>query len=315
MGRTTRAVYACGCQRDIPLLYRNARDREHKLLRLEQQICPVCKKEERLALIAEWVEAVGLEPLQGTEAQVVWAEELRYERLVDSTLYVEERDAAWWIDRRFDSSAAFAANTSAVEVMVWLRPEVHTTKSVTLRTKDGAIAAIYWSSDEVVSLLKGLGFRWSGVGWERLVPWYTGTTANRLVDIVASLLLDGVSCRVPDADVARRVECGEYEPEPPFWVHAVEGAFLIQWSGYSDDAYAKASTIGRWDRRLGGIVVGGNQYAQILDFSTETGAVLTDKAKELVTVQESEEQRRVLPASPVNEEPIEVDYDLYDTDD
>ena len=121
-------TYACGHEGTVDI-YGRSRDREWKLAREEEKLCPDCWKkqrdEERAKQNAEAAEAnkeAGLPELEGTEKQIAWAESIR-KSMIDHIIeyYVSQitdeakaehpvmkafeaikqhTDASWWIDNR-----------------------------------------------------------------------------------------------------------------------------------------------------------------------------------------------------------------------
>lgn len=120
-------TYACGHEGMVQLYGKNS-ERLWKLSREEEKLCPECWKakrdEERKQKHVEAAEAnaaAGLPPLEGTEAQVLWAESIRQEALKfihdyytgdpyglnDFDDYLkglesikQHTPASWWIDNR-----------------------------------------------------------------------------------------------------------------------------------------------------------------------------------------------------------------------
>jgi hypothetical protein len=120
-------TYACGHEGTVQL-YGKRSEREWKLAREEEKLCPDCwkaerdeKRKQKNAEAAEANAAAGLPPLEGTEAQVLWAESIRQEALkfihdyytgdpyglddFDDYLKglesIKQRvSASWWIDNR-----------------------------------------------------------------------------------------------------------------------------------------------------------------------------------------------------------------------
>lgn len=120
-------TYSCGHE-GIVSLYGKRSEREWKLAREEEKLCPDCwkaerdeKRKQKNAEAAEANAAAGLPLLEGTEAQVLWAESIRQEALKfihdyytgdpygldDFDDYLkglesikQHTPASWWIDNR-----------------------------------------------------------------------------------------------------------------------------------------------------------------------------------------------------------------------
>lgn len=141
-------TYACGHDQIIDMV---GKDREWRLERESQKLCPACWYEERQkqqaqasAKAAEEAQEAGLPALQGTEKQVAWAETLRkvaIKKVTDLLLRFEERqeqsetkrrkreiqefkdclasfrlrtEAKWWIDNRDPDNFLHLITTEAV---------------------------------------------------------------------------------------------------------------------------------------------------------------------------------------------------------
>src|SRR5690554_156523 len=124
-------TYSCG-HSDTIQLYGKTRDREWRLAREQEKLCPECwkkyREEERAkenAKAAEANKAAGLPTLEGTEKQIAWAETIR-KSMIDhvAEYYISQiadetkaehpeimkgfeamkrhTDASWWIDNRLN---------------------------------------------------------------------------------------------------------------------------------------------------------------------------------------------------------------------
>jgi len=124
-------TYSCG-HSDTVQLYGKTRDREWRLAREQEKLCPECwkkyREEERAkenAKAAEANKAAGLPELEGTEKQIAWAETIR-KSMIDhvAEYYISQitdeakaerpeimkgfeamkrhTDASWWIDNRLN---------------------------------------------------------------------------------------------------------------------------------------------------------------------------------------------------------------------
>ena len=112
----------CGHMIEIEVFGKNS-DREWKIKRTESEECPACQLAKRMAAMendTEWCE------LSGSEKQVVWAHDIRIEKVkkleeiavaakcteefarLEGCLKNEFTEAKFWIDNRYEAPQFFA---------------------------------------------------------------------------------------------------------------------------------------------------------------------------------------------------------------
>lgn len=135
--------------------------------------------------------------------------------------------------------------------------------------------------------VKALGWHWDGIErvWAFSLNAFNGPAADRLVEAACALLAAGFIVSVPSAELARRVEAGDYQPEQERWItKAVAGKhagwFVISW-GRKDDLYKPAVNI-HGARYIGGCVAAPPEsYDEVLDFAQEYEYSLSEGARKL----------------------------------
>lgn len=197
-------------------LFGKMKDREWRIERLQEQLCPDCYKAACEAKDASERAERGFVPLKGSEKQTQWADKIRLGRARDmdredirhSTLvlnHVEEADyehavewlaeidmASWWIDHRDDPihmliPAIIAhhwaeCSTEAKEAKAerFLKTADCTSNTVVdVYAKDSDVCTKSDYDEKLIKFLKGLGFSWNPE--DRI--WQIGAaTAFRSVD-------------------------------------------------------------------------------------------------------------------------------------
>jgi hypothetical protein len=256
-----------------------------------------------------WAETIRQQILIGLDELVYrLPEERRGDiNLLEAIEHIKSKtDASWWIDRRgvseyqlkqlleeaskeaetekADTLAKPLADEAKIEATV--RPENPKTETVAeIRALADAIEISFPERrEDFRQIVKGLGFSWSTIRWERKIYPKNGMIEDRAAEVGNKLLAAGFPIRIYDETIRQRAINGEYEPECKRWIQIRvsgehEGWLVLSWEGYNDSLYRAAKKIAgaRWSRPS--IVVPVENYEEVLDFAQMYGFKISEKAQ------------------------------------
>lgn len=119
-------TYKCGCTEEVQL-FGKMTDREYKIKRAEEDICPNCRRKAANREAEDAMKIRGLHELRGSEKQVAWAITIRegaykaldclrpYATTEDTKSQIsqwedflsQKEDASWWIEHRYEMPKSF----------------------------------------------------------------------------------------------------------------------------------------------------------------------------------------------------------------
>lgn len=133
------------------------------------------------------------------------------------------------------------------------------------------------------TLVKNLGYQWSGLTWERALNPTHGDPADRASEVGHRLLSAGFPVLAMDTNIRARMVSGAFEPECTRWVqqHSSGTEFFIRW-GRDEDFYQVARRLPRSAYVKPGVTVPSEFFDEVLDFAAAYGFRLSGKALDLV---------------------------------
>lgn len=148
-----------------------------------------------------------------------------------------------------------------------------------------AVTACYPEpNDAMKKVVKGLGWHWNWTArlWVFDVGSRNGPALDRLVEAGCALLNRGFLLSLPSAEIARRVQAGDYQPRQERWITKLAGGehagwLYITW-GRKDDLYAAAKRIhgARYMRPY--VATPPESYDEVLDFAEQYGYSISEAA-------------------------------------
>ena len=194
-------------------------------------------------------------------------------------LKTEEEIAAEEIDKKAELE---------IKAESTVRPENSVSeRAAEIRVKDDKISVIFEKNDIFRSIVKDLGYKWSGYAWERKINKFNGPAADRAAELGNKLLNAGFPICILDEEIRQMAVEGTFQPEQTRWVKLrVSGKYKdwlsISWKGRDDELYQKARSLpgSRWSSP--DVVVKVDYYREVEDFANLYGFKLSDGAKRAI---------------------------------
>ena len=150
-----------------------------------------------------------------------------------------------------DRIAAMLAQEIAVSpAPLRLRPAATISEEIAvIETGSNTVSCRLPHADERFSeAVKGLGYRWGGQWWSRIIGKFAEPLSDRAVELGVRLLAAGFPVEVRSAELHRRIARSEYTPEVRNWVSArtagkFAGWFCVQWDREGRDFFRPVSLI------------------------------------------------------------------------
>ena len=163
------------------------------------------------------------------------------------------------------------------------------------------------ADERFCEVVKGLGYRWGGMWWTRIIGKFAEPLSDRAVELGVRLLAAGFPVEVRSADLHRRIAASEYMPETRNWVSArtagkFVGWFCVQWDRAGRDYFRPVSLIQGARCYPGTALVPPHCYDEALDFAETHGFAISDGALNLAA-KAKRERAAMLLVTPVVREP------------
>ncbi len=248
---------------------RKEADRYEEWAKDRFELCSSCYAEEKkkaeceakakaMAKVEAWEKETGMPELYGSEKQVRWAREIRYNtrnrlRPADGTASARREksyciaeymmksctSAAEWIDGREDCvpngesaghrmfmewKAKYEETQHGVDYASdeYVRHPEERTKpgDAKITLKNDEIIVKYVKDEDFMSIVKSLGYRWSrdARAWARTINKCSGPIIDRAAELGNALLRAGFSIRAQDISVLNKAVEADFKPEQTKWV-------------------------------------------------------------------------------------------------
>lgn len=210
-----------------------------------------------------------------------------------------ETESRFWIDNRNTSlyrmvdsyevktAEEFAQEKDEVMAEAVMVPENQSHPGVVeIRVSVGGVKAIYQKDTDFKKIVVKYRFRWNWDNhcYERQCTDFTGSAVERAAELANALLLEGFSVTCLDADVCRRAQAADFNPECRRWVKfsPKNNVFFMRWDRDDKNFYELAKKLpgSRWDRDMQAMTVSGTSWRELLDFADINAFELSSKAKE-----------------------------------
>jgi hypothetical protein len=121
-----------------------------------------------------------------------------------------------------DPSTAAAASAQDDSAPRRLRPEAAVSEEIAaIETVGNTVSCRLPHADErFCAVVKGLGYKWGGMWWTRIIGKFAEPLSDRAVELGARILAAGFPVEVRSAGLQRRIAGSEYTPETRNWVAA-----------------------------------------------------------------------------------------------
>ncbi|MGY6765666.1 hypothetical protein ACW73O_11580 [Faecalibacterium prausnitzii] len=160
-------------------------------------------------------------------------------------------------------------------------------------------------NDDFKTIVKNLGYSWSGKSWDRKITKTNGPVSERSAELGNKLLNAGFPIVIFDEEIRQKAINGDFEPECKRWIFRRKNTdcFAINWTERdNDDLYKKARSLpgSKWSN--GSVLVRVNHYQEVEEFAELYGFRFTEAAKELIdTYKKSLEKATVVKPAKVEE--------------
>jgi hypothetical protein len=159
------------------------------------------------------------------------------------------------------------------------------------------------ADERFCEVVKGLGYRWGGMWWTRIIGKFAEPVSDRAVELGVRILAAGFPLEVRSAELHQRIAVSEYAPETRNWVSArtagkYAGWFCIQWDREERDYFERASLIQGTRCYPGAALAPAARYDEVLDFAEIHGFAVSDGALDLA-VKAKRERDAMLLVTPV----------------
>lgn len=270
-------------------------------------ICEECRQkafEKEKEEAAQKAKDFDFPVLSGTEKQVEWANAIRvsfYEYFQSKNISVDdvitkEQDARFWIDNRGDlSKTSFLKNYRTKEIkrkinqqlvdIDTVRPsEIKHDGVVEIVHKENNICLYYERDSDFIELVKSYRYLWNEKVWCRELSETTGAYIDRAAEIGRALLKNGFCISIHDEEIKEKAISGAYKKEQTRWIDSKPDTPLlaINWNGWNNDLYEKASKIkgAKWSSP--NVVVDVSHWKSVEKFATENEFCFTKAAQEKI---------------------------------
>ena len=154
---------------------------------------------------------------------------------------------------------------------------------VEIVNKGNRICLYYERNDDFIELVKSYKYRWDGV-WYRELSETTGAYTDRAAEIGHALLANGFCISIHDEAIKGKAISGAYKKEQTRWIDSKPDTPLlaINWNGWNNDLYEKASKIkgAKWSSP--NVVVDVSHWKSVEKFATENEFCFTKAAQEKI---------------------------------
>lgn len=155
---------------------------------------------------------------------------------------------------------------------------------VEIKFDDNTVKACYEKDDDFRSIVKSLRFSWEGGCWQRKINESTGTASDRTAELGNKLLNNGFAICILDEETRNKAVNADYELECDRWIYRRKDTSIlsINWVGYNDSLYTKASKLpgAKWNRPS--VLVDVSHYKDVEEFAELMGFKLSKAAKNLI---------------------------------
>lgn len=330
VGKVT--VTCCKCGREVTLSKNffkrgDANNWEEYMRDNDKFVCYECKKADEKEKLKQAVEEMEKElelpELEGSEKQVKWARELRYNFLKSLKTYRKRYEmvsledvnsivqAKFWIDHRneqtheiaksiFDEcrKAEYLNSDTVKEAMqeMTMRPSIQEHEgTVEIKIVKNTVEAFFKKDEDFRKIVKSYGFVWDKdkTAWIKQCNEYTGTVYDRAAELINKLINKGFAVMCSNEDVKDKAIKADFIPETHKWVKHKKTSFVITWDKYKDDFYSKAKTLpgAEWNSSVRGMVIPNRNFREVLDFAEINHFSISKTAQQVIeTLQQCDER-------------------------
>ena len=198
-------------------------------------------------------------------------------------------------------AAMLAVPIVAAAVPLRLRPATAISDEIAVITVNGACVStvLPHADDRFTPVVRGLGYRWDGGHWTRVIGKLAEPVSDRAVELGVHILAAGFPVEVRSDELFRRISAGEYQPETRNWVSArttgkFVGWFQVRWDPDGKDYFRSVSLIRGSRCYPGSALVPAHCYDEVLDFAEMHEFAVSDGALDLAAKAKREREAMIL---------------------